>query len=374
MRIYLDHAATSPLLPEARAAMEPWLDAGNPSTLYAEGRAARLAIDEARENLASELGCEFAAVIFTSGGTESATMAIVGCALANQGGNRRKVLISAAEHHCVLNTGPFLEALGFEVETVPVDRFARPNMDAIADRVDPTVLLVCAMHANNELGSITDVRTVADLAHAQGALFFCDAVQSFRKETWKANELGADLVSVSGHKIGGPKGIGALYIRPGVKLKPLIPGGGQERELRAGTENVAAIVGFGAVAKSDLPTYLPTNLPTYQLRAHLQRLGAESTLDPTVPKLEGHCHVRFPGVLTETLLIVLDRMGVSAGSGAACSSGSIEPSHVLQACGYSLAEAKEGIRFTLGPGTTLEEIQEANERIEMAVNQVRGRG
>jgi cysteine desulfurase len=372
MRIYLDHAATSPLLPEARAAMEPWLDAGNASTLYAEGRAARQAIDEARESVAERLGCEFASFLFTSGGTESAVMAIAGCALANKGGDRRRVLVSAAEHHCTLNTRPLLEALGVEVEVLPVDRYARPQIELLSHRMSDDVLLLCSMHANNELGTLSEPRALADLAHRHGALFFCDAVQTLGKVPWTVEDLGADLVSVSAHKIGGPKGIGGIYVRPGTRLKPLIAGGGQERELRAGTENVAAIAGFGAAVRTRRDSAHLTGLRD-SLSRSLIALGARPTLAPDIPCLSTHCHVRFPGTSAETLLIVLDRLGVAAGSGAACSSGSVEPSHVLLACGYSLAEAKEGIRFTLGPATTAAELEEASQRVARAVAQVRGR-
>lgn len=367
-RIYLDHAATSPLFPAARESMERWLDSGNPSTLYEEGRLARRAIDESRETLANALGCEFAELIFTSGGTESAALAIIGAALAALGGNRRRILISAAEHHCVLNTREHLGALGFEVEPVPVDRFARPQLDSVAD----DVLLVCAMHANNEIGSITDVASIAEIARRHGALVFSDCVQSFGKFGWRAGGLGVDLASVSAHKIGGPKGAGALFVKAGTKLKPLHAGGGQERELRAGTENVAAIAGFAAAVRACGWDDVTVAKARDRLLEGLRELGAVPTLASEIPTLSGHAHVRFPGVSAETLLIRLDREGVSAGSGAACSSGSIEPSHVLAACGYSASECREGIRFTLGAQTTLCEVEEAIARVATVLRAVRG--
>ncbi len=360
-RIYLDHAATSPLLPLAREAMLPWLDCGNPSTLYAEGRAARREIDLSREAVSLAAGCEFAELIFTSGGTESATLAILGAALAAIGGKRDRVLISAAEHHCVLNTQSTLEALGFRVELIAVDQEARP----IVSGLDETVLMVCAMQANNEIGSISDVASIGEAAHEFGALFFCDCVQGFLKIPIPGS---ADLASLSAHKIGGPKGAGALVVRAGTRIKPVVAGGGQERELRAGTENVAAIAGFGAAVQAfDQGGYPDTS----EFRSRLMGLGAAPTVRGN--SLASHVHVRFPGVSAESLLIVLDRLGVSAGSGAACSSGSIEPSHVLLACGYSLAEAKEGIRFTVGPGTTEAELMEAGDRVEQALAQIGSR-
>ncbi|HWD39734.1 MAG TPA: cysteine desulfurase family protein [Fimbriimonas sp.] len=365
MRVYLDHAATSPLRPEAREAMLPWLDSGNASTLYAEGRTAKLAIDVAREKVSGAIGAEFAETIFTSGGTESATLALAGTALAHKSGPRKRILISATEHHCVLHSRELLEALGYVVETIPVDRYARP----ILDRIDDRVLLVATMHANNELGSITDVKAIADRTHETGALVFCDAVQSFGKIPVDVTELGIDLLSVSAHKIGGPKGVGALYVRAGTKIKPIMAGGGQERELRAGTENAAAIVGFGAAIK---PPYADPDKRNY-LRKELIAIGALPTVPENMKTLPTHLHVRFPGISAETLLIILDRLGVSAGSGAACSSGSIEPSHVLLACGYSMEEAKEGLRFSLGPETTLDEVAFAAGQISKAVEQIRSK-
>ena len=365
-RVYLDHAATTPLLPAAREAMLPWLEAGNPSTLYAEGRHARQAIDKARETLAQAFECEFAEVVFTSGGTESAALAILGAALAADG-TRTRVLISAAEHHCVLNTRPALESLGFQVEFIPVDREARVEPDSVRSLLSEDVLLVCAMQGNNEVGSISNVAEIAVAAHEHGALLFCDCVQTFMKE--RAGETQADMISVSGHKIGGPKGAGALFVRAGTRLKAVIAGGGQERELRGGTENVAAIAGFGAAVGA-----LATDDSLQELRdsfsAHLTSLGAVPTVKEG-KRLAGHVHVRFPGISAETLLIVLDRTGIAAGSGAACSSGSIEPSHVLLACGYSLAEAKEGVRFTLGRGTNQEDLEWAANQIDQALAQLK---
>lgn len=369
-RIYLDHAATTPVLPDVVAAMAPWLsEVGNPSSLHAEGRRAKAAIDQAREIVSAALGCLFAEVIFTSGGTEAANLAIVGAALANQDSRRRRILFGAAEHHCVLYTEPVLRRLGYDVELIPVDRIGRVRVDVFESIVGEDVLLVSAMHANNELGTLQPVREIGEIAHRAGALFHTDAVQTFLSLDWGVDDLGADLVSVSAHKVNGPKGVGALYVRAGTKLQPPVAGGGQEREMRGGTENVAGIVGFGEAVRV---------VPRIEDRrgeassAFLRSLDMDDAL-LTVPeaadRLPGHVHLRIPGVQAETMLILLDRMGVGASSGAACSSGSIEPSHVLLACGYSSEEAKEGLRFTFGQETSAEEAREAACR----VNEARGR-
>jgi len=368
-RIYLDHAATTPLAPEAREAMLPWLGAANASSLHADGRAAKAAVDMAREQVSTALGCLFAEAIFTGSGTEAATLALVGAALAHNG-SRDTILLGAAEHHCVIHARPILERLGFNVRSVPVDREARVDLDALDSMLNDRVLITAVMHANNELGTLNPVADVARMTRRFGTLLFVDAVQTFRSpgiRTWSLDELGADLVSVSAHKLGGPKGVGALYVRAGTKLKPIIVGGGQERELRAGTENVAAIAGFGAAAARKIR---PSQRHVRDvLEQALVQLGAQRTVTSS-DRLDGHCHVRFEGVDAETLLISLDQLGVSAGSGAACSSGSVEPSHVLLACGYSQREAKEGLRFTLGSDTSSEIALEAAKRVGLAISNI----
>lgn len=373
-RIYLDHAATTPLLPVAREAMLPWLDSGNPSSLYQEGRRAKDAIDQARESLSGALGCLFAEVIFTSSGTEAANLAILGAALANENHHRSRILLGAAEHHCVLHTAHLLERLGYRVELLPVDRCGRVQVDDIGD----DVLLVSVMHANNELGTINDLASISALARARGAILHCDAVQSFMSVPWGVNELGADLVSVSAHKVNGPKGSGALYVKAGTRLKPLMLGGGQERELRAGTENVAAIVGFGAAVREHTDGISDNRISARARFLEVLDGGYALTVPSperpgtAIPCLPGHLHLRYPGIDAETMLIVLDRLGVSASSGSACSSGSLEPSHVLRACGYSPSEAKEGLRFTFGKGTTDDEATEAAERVNDAARRLTG--
>lgn len=355
--------------------MAPWLDGefGNPSSLYEEGRRAKAAIDEAREALADRLGCLFGEVVFTSSGTEASNLAILGVALAHADGSRQRILFGATEHHCVLHCRPHLERLGFRVDVVPVDREGRIEQEALEALVGPDVLLGCFMHANNELGVVQDVARMGEVLHRHGSFLFVDAVQTLGsfEHPARLDLLDADLLAVSAHKVRGPKGAGALAVRGHVPIRPLLVGGGQERELRGGTENVAGIVGFAAAVRS--------LREAGERRARVARdafLGAlgprfHTTVDlARTDTLAGHAHGRFPGLSAESMLIVLDRLGVSASSGAACSSGSIEPSHVALACGYGVEEASEVLRFTFGGDGTPEEAILAAERVLEAASQV----
>ena len=356
--------------------MAPWLEEefGNPSSLHQEGRRARQAIDEAREQVSARFGCLFAEVVFTSSGTEAMNLALAGFALAHRDGNRRRVLMSAGEHHAALHSAPFLRSLGFEVEFVPIDRSGRVELDLLESSLGDEVLLLALMHANNELGTLQPVEVAATLCRSRGVAFVCDAVQTYcRAEVpWTVETLDADLIAVSAHKVNGPKGVGALYVRAGTKLQPLNLGGGQERELRAGTENVAGIAGFGAAVRR--PLLGSSGRARAEFFRSLEASGLEFAR--SVPReaacLSGHAHLRLPGVTAESMLIRLDRMGVAASSGAACSSGSLEPSHVLLAAGFSETEAKEGLRFTFGSETTEDEAREAAGRVADAAQAIRG--
>ncbi|MGI8922875.1 MAG: cysteine desulfurase family protein [Fimbriimonadales bacterium] len=360
--IYFDHAATTPLDSRVREAMLPWLDAGNPSSLHGFGRKARLAIDEARETIADTMGCLPGEVIFTSSGTEAANLALIGTALANRS-SRNEVLIGATEHHCVIETRATLERLGMAVHIIP----AMPGGWTELESVSENILLVSVMHANNETGAINDSEAIGRAVRINGAYYHCDAVQTFGVLPVKVDDLNSDLVSLSGHKIYGPKGVGALYVRAGTKIKPLLIGGGQERGMRAGTENVAAIVGFAEAAKIAFDSGKTAEIRdrfVSQVRSSLAEAELPTPvftaldIDPQAV-LPGHAHLRFPGISAESMLINLDRAGIAASSGAACSSGSIEPSHVLIATGLSEQEASEGLRFTFGRGNTIGEADEA---------------
>jgi cysteine desulfurase len=365
-RIYLDHAATTPIDPVVRQAMMPWLSERfhNPSSLYAGAREARMAIDNARDTLAEALGCLSGEIVFTSSGTEAANLALVGTALAYRGSSRTRILISAAEHHCVIYTKPLLESFGFRVELLAVESDASLSPGAVEEAMSDDVLLVAAMHANNETGAISDVDRIGVIAREHGALYFCDAVQTFGLLPVPS----ADMIAISAHKLYGPKGIGALVVRAGIKPQPTIVGGGQEREMRAGTENVAGIVGFGTAVR------LAMNDEARAARISASRDRFEAALSSISPiftqctcRLPGHSHLRIPGHDAESMLINLDLLGVDAGSGAACSSGSIEPSHVLLAAGWPESEAKEALRFTFGKDTTVTDAEEAASRVAHAV-------
>ena len=386
-RIYLDHAATTPMLSEVAEAMQPWLnnEFGNPSSLYKEGRKAKEAIDAAREVISDSLGCLFGEILFTSGGTEAANTAILGTAFSNTDSKRNRILMGASEHHCVLYTEEVLTRLGYIVEKIPTNKYGLVELEKFSDMMGEDVLLVTVMHANNELGTINQIRQLADLAHEKCAIFHTDTVQTYMNPLcgdeafWKVADLGADIATVSAHKIYGPKGTGAIYLKAGIKIKPLVHGGGQEREMRGGTENLTGIVGF-ARAVEYLKNHGSIWDTKFQAReAFLETLknelesGYVVSVENFENTLPGHLHMRFPGISSESLLIVLDRMGVCASAGAACSSGSIEPSHVLLACGYQTCEAQEGMRFTFGIHNTIAESKEAASRVAEAVLKMRGR-
>ena len=361
-RIYLDHAATTPLRPEVRAAMEPYLASegfGNPSSLHADGQRAKRALDAARDTLAQALGGQFSEITFTSGGTESDNAALVGILLARGPGTH--LVTTQIEHEAVGETARFLERLGFGVTFVPVDEWGRVPPQAVAEAMTDRTALVSVMHANNEVGTVQPLGEIAAIVHARGAYLHTDAVQTFGQLPVNVHALGADLVTVSAHKVYGPKGAGALYVRSGVPIEPLLHGGGQERERRAGTENVPAVVGFGEAVRRMLPERDTEAARLTALRdlflASLRRRLPNIVLNghPT-ERLPNNLNVSFPGLDAETLLLALDRAGISASSGSACTSGSIEPSHVLTAMGLPDVRVRSAVRLTLGRGTTREQV------------------
>jgi len=364
-RIYLDHAATTPLRPEVRAAMEPYLSAdgfGNPSSLHADGQRAKRALDAARDTLACALGAQFSEITFTSGGTEADNAALVGVMLARGRGSH--LITTQIEHEAVIETARFLEKLGFSVTYLPVDEQGRVAPRSVADALTDRTALVSVMHANNEVGTVQPLREIADLVHAHEAYLHTDAVQTFSQLPVNVHDLGVDLLSVSAHKIYGPKGVGALYVRSGIPIEPLLHGGGQERERRAGTENVPAIAGFGEAVRLLLPEREAvaarlTLLRDTFLAALRQRIPSMVLNGHPAERLPNNINLSFPGLDAETLLLTLDRAGISASSGSACTSGSIEPSHVLTAMGLPDDRVNSAIRLTLGRDTTRAEVDRA---------------
>jgi cysteine desulfurase len=364
---YLDYAASAPLRAEALAAMLPLLErpAANPSSQHGQGRAARAAVETAREQVAALVGAAPAEVVFTSGGTEADNLAVKGTVL-RRPADARHLVCSAVEHHAVLDAAAWAGAdAGARVDLAPVDAAGRVDLDRLAGLLEPgRTALVALMAANNEVGTVQPVAAVAELAHAAGAALLCDAVQAAGLPGVDLAGQGIDLLALAAHKLGGPTGVGALVVRPGTTLRPLLHGGGQERGLRSGTLPAAAIAGFGAAAAAALAEReagAATALAA--LRAHL--LAGLRALAPglglngpaeAVAGLPGLLSVRFPGRRAEDLLLLLDRHGVACSAGSACASGAVTPSHVLLAMGRAPAEARETVRFSLGHASTLADV------------------
>jgi len=376
--IYLDHAATTPIDPEVLDVMLPYFGEvyGNPSSVYAPGRKARAALDDARDIVAGVLGCQSRELIFTSGGSESDNMAVRGVASRNrERGNH--IICSQVEHHAVLHTCQDLERHGFEVTYLPVDAEARVRPADLAAALRPETILVSVMSGNNEVGTLEPVRELAALTHEKSSAYFhTDAVQAFGKVPVRVDDLGADLLSISAHKIYGPKGVGCLYVRMGTRIDPLITGGGHERNRRAGTENVAGIVGLAKAVEVAARDF---DRDSKRLRDVRDRLtdgllasvtGARVTGDP-IERLPHHASFVIDDIEGDSLLMRLDREGVYASSGSACTSGSLEPSHVLLAMGISPREALSSLRLTVGKRTTEADVDAAVEVIQEAVGALR---
>ncbi len=369
MGTYLDHAATTPPRPAAVEAMLPWLTGrfGNPSGAHAVARAARAAVEEAREDVAAALGCAPAEVVFTSGGTEADNLAVLGVP------GPAQVVCSAVEHHAVLE--PVAARGG---TTVPVDHHGRVDLDALADAVGPATALVSVMLANNEVGTIQPLPEVVGVVRdrAPGAVVHTDAVQAAPWLDVAERAAGADLVSISGHKLGGPQGVGALVVRGGVRLTPLLRGGGQEAERRSGTHNVAGIVGLGAAVREAASTRAETATRVRRLRDRLAAglvaavPGVDETGHPT-DRVAGSCSFTIDGVESEALLVLLDRAGVAASAGSACASGALRPSHVLAAMGVPGSRAAGALRLSLGWCSTEADVDAALEAVPAAVARLR---
>lgn len=362
-RIYMDHAATTPLHPEVLAAMMPYLTElyGNPSSIHSFGRETRQAIDTARDTIAENLGAADASeIIFTGSGSESDNFAIKGTAFAlKEKGNH--IITSAIEHHAVLDTCKWLEKQGFRVTYLPVDAYGLVDPARAAKAITNETILMSVHYANNEIGTIEPIEELGEIARAKGILFHTDAVQAIGSLPLRLKDMPVDMVSFSAHKFYGPKGIGGLYLRNGTRPIQLIHGGAQERNRRAGTENVAGIVGMAEALKLALNDMEARNIRIAELRDRLIQ-GVFNQIDHV--RLNGHPARRLPGnssfcfqyIEGESLLLNLDLQGIAGSSGSACTSGSLEPSHVLLALGLSHEIAHGSLRLTLGSATTSEEI------------------
>jgi cysteine desulfurase len=365
-RIYLDHAATSPVHPDVVESMIPFMTEvfGNPSSIHYFGRQSRQAVDEARAVVAKSIGAKESEIIFTSGGTEADNIALIGTAMANRHRGRH-IITTMIEHHAVLRACEYLEKQGFEVTYLPVDEKGNVSLADVKAALRDDTILVSIMFANNEVGVLQPIREIGELLKDHQAYFHTDAVQSYGLVPIDVNDYHIDLLSVSSHKINGPKGIGALYARKTVKLSPLFYGGEQERKRRAGTENVAGIVGFAKAVEIAQETMLHKQQEYRLMREAMLSIFAESGISYYVNGNQDHClphivNVAFPGTNVESMLVNLDLAGIAASSGSACTAGSIDPSHVLVAMfGKESERIHSSVRFSFGLGNTKEQIERA---------------
>lgn len=379
-QIYLDHAATTPLHPEVLAAMLEIYSgpAGNPSSVHAFGRAAKGKLTRARDRIAALLGCQPAELVFTSGGTESDNAAIRGAMSAMHSSGKRHLITAASEHHAVLHTVRQLEQEGCEVTLLEPDEEGLIHADQVRTAIRRDTALVSIMYANNETGTIQPVQQIGETAKAAGVLYHVDAVQALGSLPLQLKELPVDLMSFSAHKLNGPQGIGALYIARGTPYQPLLLGGSQESKRRAGTENVAAAVGFAKAVELAVEGQDEKQARLGELRARFvqelsAQLGAEAYVINGNPEraLAHIVNISLLGADTETMLMNLDMEGIAVSSGSACTSGSLERSHVLKAMRLPEPRLNSAIRFSFGLGNTVEDIEYAAKQIATIVQRVR---
>jgi cysteine desulfurase len=364
-RIYLDHAATTPMVPEAVEAMTRELTrVGNASSLHASGRTARRVVEESREAIAARVGAHPTELIFTSGGTESDNLAVKGAAWSGAGVGRRRLITSTIEHHAVLDSVAWLGRSAFaEVSYVPVDAAGRLDLATLASAVDTDTSLVSVMWANNEVGTIQAIPEIAAIAADNGAICHSDAVQAVGHVEVDFAASGLDLLTFTAHKLGGPYGIGALVARRELRLAPLLHGGGQERDVRSGTLDVPAVAGFAAAVEVASGHRMQEERRVRELRASLisSVLGAVPTAVLHGPTSEQDClpgiaNIGFPGCSADAILMLLDSAGIDCSTGAACSAGVAQPSHVLLAMEYTESDARSAVRFSLGHSSTAADV------------------
>jgi cysteine desulfurase len=376
-RIYLDHNATTPLRPEVLTAMMPYLteEYGNASSIHAFGQNARGAVEQARGQVAALIGARAADIMFTSGGTESNNHAILG-AVAAAPGQSKHVITTAIEHVAVLDACRALAKQRIELTILPVSRDGLVNPEDVRSAIRPETVLITVMLANNEIGVIEPIEEIGKVAEEKGIVFHADAVQAAGKILIDVEKLGVDLLSISAHKFSGPKGVGALYVRKGTQLAPLLFGGHSERDRRPGTEDVAAIAGVGKAAELAVMSLREYSARVGNLRDRLER----GLLDKVphawvngarVPRVPNTANLTFPYIEGESMVIALDLKGIACSTGAACSSGAVEPSHVLIALGLAPEDARATLRLSLGHQTTEDEIDFALETIPPVIERLR---
>jgi cysteine desulfurase len=376
-RIYLDHNATTPIRPEVLTAMMPYLteEYGNASSIHAFGQNARGTVEKARGQVAALVGARPADIMFTSGGTESNNHAILGAVAAAPGQNKH-VITTAIEHVAVLDACRALAKQGIELTILPVSRDGLVNPEDVRSAIRPETVLITIMLANNEIGVIEPIEEIGKVAEEKGIVFHADAVQAAGKILIDVEKLGVDLLSISAHKFSGPKGVGALYVRKGTQLAPLLFGGHSERDRRPGTEDVAAIAGMGKAAELVVMSLREDSARVGNLRDRLER----GLLDRVphawvngarVPRVPNTANLTFPYIEGESMVIALDLKGIACSTGAACSSGAVEPSHVLLALGLAPEDARATLRLSLGHQTTEDEIDFALETIPPVIERLR---
>ena len=369
---YFDHNATTPVAPEVLRDLTATLVevCGNASSIHHYGQAAKQRLENARREVAARIGCDAKELVFTSGGTESDNLAIFG--VARRAGKAAKhVVTSAIEHPAVLNACAQLERDGTEVVYLPVDAEGVVRIEDVKRALRPGTALVTVMHANNETGAIQPIREIAALAHSCGAVFHSDGVQTGGRVPVNVKELGVDLFSISGHKFGAPKGMGALYVRKGLALEAVMVGGHHERDRRAGTENVPGAAAFGKAASIAFDWSDIAPLRDRLEEGILRRVSGCIVNGGGAKRLPNTTNIRFDGIEGEAIVIALDLRGYAVSSGSACSSGASEPSHVLLAMGLTPPEARSSVRFSLGPGNTVEEVDGLIEAVEASVAHLR---
>jgi cysteine desulfurase len=376
--IYLDNAATTPILPEVLEAMRVCYEDSyaNPSAIHTAGVKARYEISKARETIAQAINADPEEIFFTSGGTESDNLAVQGVWFLSDKTSRKKICHSAVEHHAVLDTCSFLAKQGAVVQSLPVGPDGKVLIGEALERIDDQTLLVSVMHSNNEMGVIQPAEEIGDICKRQGALFHVDAVQSFGKIPLDVERIQCDLLSISAHKIYGPKGIGCLYIREGTQISPILHGGGQEKGMRSGTLNTQGIVGFGKAVEIAMNDLDSENERLTRLRDHLVRRALAEIEDVALcgdakDRLPNNVQLLFKGLEGETLVLELDRLGIFASSGSACSSESKEVSHVLQAMGIPREWARGALRLTLGRWTSFSDVDKTVDALVRITRNIR---